>query len=103
VAKQSKDKATVGGRKWALRRLNASGQAEAEVIGTGEMPPAGSSHRPLLVELIREGKIVAEADLDPLAAARARYQQSLAELPPRALQLSRGDPVIETIFEGEHH
>jgi len=101
VAKQSKDKATVGGRKWALRRLNASGQAEAEVIGTGLMPAPDSHTRPLLVELIRDGKIVAEADLDPLVAARTRYRQSLAELPPRALQLSRGDPVIGTIYQRE--
>jgi nicotinate phosphoribosyltransferase len=96
VAKQSKDKATVGGRKWALRRLDASGKAEAEVIGTGEMPVARSSHRPLLVELVRDGRIVVDLSLQ---AARSRYEQSLSELPPRALQLSRGDPVIGTIFE----
>jgi nicotinate phosphoribosyltransferase len=100
VAKQSKDKATVGGRKWALRRLNASGRAEAEIIGTGEMPAPGSNDRPLLIELIRDGIIVADLTVE---GARRRYQRSLAELPPRALQLSRGEPVIETIFEGVHH
>jgi len=100
VAKQSKDKATVGGRKWALRRLNASGRAEAEIIGTGEMPATGSNDRPLLIELIRDGMIVADLTVE---AARRRYQRSLAELPPRALQLSRGEPVIETIFEGVRH
>src|SRR5674476_341543 len=46
VAKQSKDKVTIGGRKWAVRRLNARGQAEAEVIGTGEMPAPDSNNRP---------------------------------------------------------
>jgi nicotinate phosphoribosyltransferase len=97
VAKQSKDKATLGGRKWALRRLDAGGQAEAEVIGTGEMPAADSSGRPLLVELVRGGEIVADLTLD---AARSRYEKSLAELPPRALQLSRGEPVIDTFFDG---
>ena len=102
VSKQSKDKATVGGRKWALRRLDPRGRAEAEVIGTGVMPAAGEppgQARPLLVDLIRHGEIVADLDL---GAARTRYQQSLAELPARARQLSRGEPVITTAFEAEH-
>jgi nicotinate phosphoribosyltransferase len=99
VAKQSKDKATVGGRKWALRRINARGQAEAEVIGIGEMPDATGNDRPLLVDLIRHGVIVADLGL---GSARRRYEQSFAELPARALQLSRGEPVITTIYENEN-
>jgi nicotinate phosphoribosyltransferase len=99
VAKQSKDKVTLGGRKWALRRLNARGEADAEIIGIGEMPAAGGNGRPLLVDLIRDGEIVADLALD---AARNRYEQSLAELPDQALQLSRGEPVIMTIFENGH-
>jgi nicotinate phosphoribosyltransferase len=99
VGKKSKDKASVGGRKWALRQLNARGEAEAEVIGIGEMPaddsgPPSFQTRPLLVDLMRDGEIVADLDL---LAARTRYELSLAELPPRALQLSRGEPVIRTI------
>ena len=97
VAKQSKDKATVGGRKWAMRRLDGRGRAEAEVIGIGEMPATRDSNRPLLVDLIRDGEILVDQD-KALAAARTRYEQSLAELPPRALQLSRGEPVIDTYF-----
>jgi len=99
VAKQSKDKATVGGRKWALRRINARGQAEAEIIGIGEMPDATGNDRPLLVDLIRHGVIVADLGL---GSARRRYEQSFAELPARALQLSRGEPVITTIYENEN-
>jgi len=99
VAKQSKDKVTLGGHKWALRRLNARGEADAEIIGIGEMPAAGGNGRPLLVDLIRDGEIVADLALD---AARNRYKQSLAELPAQALQLSRGEPVIMTIFENGH-
>ena len=99
VAKQSKDKATVGGRKWALRRVNARGQAEAEIIGIGEMPDATGNDRPLLVDLIRHGVIVADLGL---GSARRRYEQSFAELPARALQLSRGEPVITTIYENEN-
>ena len=42
------------------------------------------------------------ADVDgrePLAAARDRHRQVLAELPPQARQLSRGEPAIPTVFE----
>jgi nicotinate phosphoribosyltransferase len=99
VGKKSKDKVSVGGRKWALRRLNARGEAETEIIGIGEMPEIGRNDRPLLIHLMRDGEIVTDLALD---AARARYRQSLAELPPRALQLSRGEPVITTVFEGGH-
>lgn len=105
VAKQSKDKVSVGGRKWAMRRLDARGQAEAEILGTGELPTGGGGDRPLqarplLIDLMRAGEAVADLSLE---AARTRYQQSLAELPARALQLSRGEPVIGTHFEKEQH
>jgi nicotinate phosphoribosyltransferase len=103
VAKESKDKATVGGRKWALRQFDARGCAEAEVIGIGEMPATvgtDSTHAPLqtralLVDLMRDGEIVADLTVD---TARTRYEQSLAELPPRALQLSRGEPAVRTVL-----
>jgi len=96
VAKTSKDKTSVGGRKWAARRLDARGVAVAEVIGIGTMPPNDGTDpsllaRPLLVELMRDGEIVADLSLD---AARRRHEQSRAELPPWALQLSRGGPAI---------
>jgi nicotinate phosphoribosyltransferase len=97
VAKKSKDKATVGGRKWALRRRRADGVAEAEVIGVGARPVDDGDDRPLLVELMRGGEVVA-TDLD-LASARRRHERSLAELPPRAHQLSRGEPAIPTVYE----
>ncbi len=103
VAKVSKDKISVGGRKWAMRRLDAGGVAEAEVIGIGTMPANDGSAtphtRPLLVELMRDGQIVADLSLE---SARRRHELSRAELPPRALKLSRGEPAIVTDFEGEH-
>jgi nicotinate phosphoribosyltransferase len=105
VAKMSKDKISLGGRKWAMRRLDACGVAEAEVIGIGTMPGNDDNDlsplaRPLLVELMRHGEIAADLSLD---AARRRHEQSRAELPPRALQLSRGGPAIRTVFDDEHH
>ncbi|MGZ4653408.1 nicotinate phosphoribosyltransferase [Oryzihumus sp.] len=96
VAKKSKDKATVAGRKWALRRRNTAGVAEAEVIGVGEMPVYDGDDRALLVELVRDGDVVGVTSLEH---ARARHEQSRAELPARALQLSRGEPAIPTVYE----
>jgi len=103
VVKKSQDKVSVGGRKWALRRLNARGVAEAEVVGVGEMPANDGSHpslqtRALLVDLMRDGEIIADPGLE---AARSRHQRSLSELPPLALRLSRGEPAIPTLYEGE--
>ncbi|GAA3544631.1 nicotinate phosphoribosyltransferase [Aeromicrobium flavum] len=96
VAKKSKDKASVGGRKTALRRLSASGVAEAEVIGIDITPRDDGDDRELMVPLVEGGKRVHDATLDD---ARERLQASLGELPAAARRLSKGDPAIPTIFE----
>jgi nicotinate phosphoribosyltransferase len=96
VAKKSKDKVSVGGRKWALRRRNANGVAEAEVIGIGEPPVDDGDDRPLMVDLVRAGAVVDHQDIHE---ARARHEASRAELPRAATQLSRGEPVIPTNYE----
>jgi nicotinate phosphoribosyltransferase len=95
VAKRSVGKPSVGGRKWAVRRRDTSGTAVTEVV-TLTPPGPSVADRPLLVPLVRRGEIVGT---EPLAAARERHQQSLAELPAHALQLSRGYPAIPTVFE----
>ncbi|CAG7573778.1 nicotinate phosphoribosyltransferase [Barrientosiimonas humi] len=95
VAKASKDKTSVGGRKYALRKISPRGLAEAEVIGIGERPFDDGNDRELLVPLVRDGEIVGE---EPLEAARERHAASLAELPRKAHQLSRGEPVIPTVY-----
>ena len=105
VAKRSKDKASVGGRKYALRRLSPAGVAEAEVIGIGARPgtdgdPSAAprtSDRVLLVPLVEGGRVVGR---EPLAAARDRHAASRAELPMAARQLSRGEPVLRTEHVG---
>ena len=51
----------------------------------------------MLVPLVRDGEVVGR---EPLEAARERHQRSRAELPLVARQLSKGEPVIETRFEG---
>jgi len=94
VAKRSVGKPGRGGRKWAVRHRTASGEAVTELISL--VPPdPGPADRVLLQELIRDGKVVGR---EPLAAARDRHQAVLAELPPYALQLSRGYPAIPTVF-----
>ncbi|MFH9202874.1 nicotinate phosphoribosyltransferase [Streptomyces anulatus] len=95
VAKKSLGaKSSKGGRKWAARRTDAHGVAEAEVIGTGPAP-GESAGRPLLVELARGGEVVAR---EPLEAARERHVAARAGLPMSAIQLSRGEPVIPTEY-----
>ncbi|MEV4946101.1 nicotinate phosphoribosyltransferase [Streptomyces sp. NPDC053755] len=95
VAKKSLGgKASVGGRKWAARRTDADGVAEAEVIGTGQVPPQPAD-RLLLVELVKGGEVVAR---EPLEAARARHIAARAGLPMSAMQLSRGEPVLPTEY-----
>ncbi|MEK9520719.1 nicotinate phosphoribosyltransferase [Streptomyces venezuelae] len=95
VAKKSLGgKASVGGRKWAARRPDAYGIAEAEVLGTGPVPPELADHQ-LLVELVKGGDVVAR---EPLEAARARHIAARAGLPMSAMQLSRGEPVLPTEY-----
>ncbi|MGW2084836.1 nicotinate phosphoribosyltransferase [Streptomyces sp. NPDC001880] len=95
VAKKSLgSKSSVGGRKWAARRLDENGVAEAEVIGTGAVPPE-LADRQLLVELVRGGEAIAR---EPLDAARERHIAARAGLPMSAVQLSRGEPVIPTEY-----
>ena len=94
VAKKSKDKMSIGGRKYALRRLSPRGVAEAEVIGIGDAPANDGNDRPLLVPLVRGGEIVGR---EPLEAARARHRASREELPLIARMLSKGETVLDTI------
>ena len=96
VAKRSQDKESIGGRKWALRRLSARGVAQAEVVGIGEMPYDDGDDRALLWPLVSAGERVYD---ETLLQMRDRHQRSVAELPLQARQLSRGEPAIETVYE----
>jgi nicotinate phosphoribosyltransferase len=101
VAKRSKDKATVAGRKFALRRRSADGVAEAEVLGIGEPPTDDGDDRDLMVPLLRSGERV-DPGRHTLEAARERHTASRAELPAAALRLQRGEPAIPTEYVGAH-
>jgi len=95
VAKKSKDKVSVGGRKFAMRRRSIKGVAEAEVIGVGKPPTDDGDDRPLLVPLVRDGAVVGREDLETI---RKRHLSARDELPIRARQLSRREPIIPTEF-----
>ncbi|MCW8381587.1 nicotinate phosphoribosyltransferase [Streptomyces justiciae] len=95
VAKKSSGgKTSIGGRKWAARRLDEDGIAEAEVVGTGAVP-AELADRQLLVELVKGGDVVAR---EPLDVVRDRHAAARDGLPLSATQLSRGEPVLPTEY-----
>lgn len=95
VGKRSKNKSTLGGRKFAYRRMDDQGRAEAEMIGVGDRPVVDANDRLLTVDLVRHGELVFTGGL---AEARARHAASRAELPDAALRVSKGDPALETIL-----
>jgi len=95
VAKRSVGKPGRGGRKWAVRQRDEHGTALTERVSL--VPPDPGPHdRELLVPLVRAGEVVGR---EGIKTARARHRAALAELPPHALQLSRGYPAIPTVFD----
>jgi nicotinate phosphoribosyltransferase len=98
VAKRSVGKPGRGGRKWAVRHRDEHGIALSERISLSP-PEAGPLDRELLVPLVTDGQIIGPTGVEGVEEARARHRETLAELPPYALQLSRGYPAIPTIFE----
>jgi len=95
VAKRSVGKGSRGGRKWATRRL-VDGVAAAEQVWIGNPPPHRDGELPLVHPVVRDGAVVASVDL---ATAREHCRRAISELPPEAMQLSDGDPAIDTVFE----
>ncbi len=94
VAKRSVGKPSRGGRKWGRRHRDEDGRAITEIVATSE-PPAGPYDRDLMIPLVRGGEVVGR---ERIGDARARHERALAELPPQAFQLSRGEPAIPTDF-----
>ncbi len=101
VGKSSEGKATVGGRKQAIRALR-DGTAVAEEIHVDD-PPVTSlrpdTGRPLHVPLVTDGEPHTEhLGADGVAQARTHHARAIAELPADALRLSRGDAAIPTRY-----
>ncbi|MFZ4894167.1 nicotinate phosphoribosyltransferase [Plantibacter sp. Mn2098] len=106
VAKKSAKKATVGGRKSAARAYDRHGVAREERVYLGDGPGGapetasdGATERRLVVPLVEGGEIN-ERYLGQAGTLLAREHRaaSVAELPPRAVSLTRGDPVIPTVY-----
>jgi nicotinate phosphoribosyltransferase len=98
VGKRSDGKATVAGRKVAVRSLD-HGVAVEETIYVEEPETLPKPGRGLLVDLVTNG-VVDEEHLGPegVAAAREHHRAAIAELPFVAFGLSRGEPVIPTVY-----
>jgi nicotinate phosphoribosyltransferase len=99
VAKTSKDKINVGGRKFAVRRLDDRGTATHEVLGVGHPPDTGRYGRPLLQQFMMNGEILPGwTGPDAVGRARERHSASMAELPRVVDRLQPGEPAIPTIY-----
>jgi len=102
VAKAAKGKGSVGGRKFALRRLNERGRATAEVVGIGEVPLADANDRLLLRQFVRGGEVLPGwTGSEGVARATRRHHDSIQEMPGIAKRLHRGEPVIPTEYVDE--
>ncbi|MET1022381.1 MAG: nicotinate phosphoribosyltransferase [Arthrobacter sp.] len=99
VAKSSKNKINLGGRKHAVRRLDSSGTATHEVLGVGHPPAREPNGRPLLQQFIREGELQPGwTGAEAVTRARRRHADTMAELPPVVNRLQRGEPAIPTVY-----
>jgi nicotinate phosphoribosyltransferase len=98
VAKKSTAKATVGGHKAAIRILD-SGLATTELIYQASEGRPNVEGRDLIVDLMAEGSADARwLGREGTSAARDHRENALAELPQNAFRLSRGEPVVPTIY-----
>lgn len=100
VEKASAGKPGPGGAKTALRSLDDSAQAEAEVI-SAQTPLEASAYtgRPLQVPLVVDGQLQPGfTGAEGVQRASQRHRDSMRELPAQAHRLSSGEPVIPSIF-----
>jgi nicotinate phosphoribosyltransferase len=97
VAKKAPDKPSLGGVKYAYRPKDADGVASDEVVGIGVAPAdLADRGRNLIRTFVVGGEPVESPTLDE---GRALHRAALAELPLSVTQLSRGEPVIPTVYE----
>jgi nicotinate phosphoribosyltransferase len=91
VVKRSEHKATVGGRKTAIRRHKPSGTATEEIVSSRGTPEEQPGDRPLQRPFVIGGAAV---DGVPLAESREHLRTALISIPWEGLKLSAGDPAI---------
>jgi nicotinate phosphoribosyltransferase len=91
VVKRSENKATVGGRKTAVRRHKPTGTAIEEIVVSQGVPDHQPNDRLLQRSFIAGGEVL---DPIPLAESRDHLRQCLISIPWEGLKLSSGDPAI---------
>jgi nicotinate phosphoribosyltransferase len=100
VAKAAKNKASKGGRKYALRKLNERGTATAEIVGVGHHPEDDGNDRPLLQQFVKNGELLPGwTGPEGVQRARRRHAETMKELPAVVNRLQRGEAAIPTIYE----
>ncbi|QDY06758.1 nicotinate phosphoribosyltransferase [Micromonospora sp. HM134] len=91
VVKRSENKATIGGRKVAVRRHKPTGTATEEVVVSQGVPDRQANDRLLQHSYVVDGEPV---DLPTIAESREHLRQCLISIPWEGLKLSAGDPAI---------
>lgn len=91
VVKRSEHKATVGGRKSAVRRHKPTGTATEEIVVAQGTPDPQPGDRALQRPYIVGGEPV---ELPTLAESREHLRRCLISIPWEGLKLSAGDPAI---------
>lgn len=92
VVKRSEHKATVGGRKTAVRRHKPTGTAVEEVVVSQGVPEWQVGDRMLQRDFVTGGEPV--DDVPTLGQSRERLHDALISIPWEGLKLSAGDPAI---------
>ncbi|MEV4625860.1 nicotinate phosphoribosyltransferase [Micromonospora sp. NPDC049523] len=91
VVKRSENKATVGGRKVAIRRHKPTGTATEEIVVSQGVPDHRPNDRLLQRSFVVAGEPV---ELPGLVESREHLRQCLISIPWEGLKLSAGDPTI---------
>ncbi|MEH1097872.1 nicotinate phosphoribosyltransferase [Micromonospora sp. CPCC 205561] len=91
VVKRSEHKATIGGRKVAVRRHKPTGTATEEVVVPQGVPDPRPNDRLLQHSFLAGGEPVDRPSLDE---SREHLRQCLISIPWEGLKLSAGDPAI---------
>jgi nicotinate phosphoribosyltransferase len=98
VVKRSEHKATVGGRKTAVRRHKPTGTATEEIVVSQAEPERVPNDRLLQRQFVRGG--VPVSDLPSLVDSREHLRHNLISIPWEGLKLSAGDPAIPVTMIG---
>ncbi|MFV2084324.1 nicotinate phosphoribosyltransferase [Micromonospora sp. LOL_021] len=91
VVKRSENKATVGGRKVAVRRHKPTGTATEEIVVSQGVPDRVNGDRVLQRSFVAAGEALARPPLDE---SREHLRRCLISIPWEGLKLSAGDPAI---------